>query len=127
MCEYKKPEVYAEEDSTWKDTKVWNAKNAVVVYNGVGKRFRIILEQNAEPGFGLQRCEEHAAEGVNVGELDDSHFAADFCERVGQFLSLNDLNHLIPALSAYRNAWEAERLICLEESNRVIEELRNEN
>lgn len=100
---------YAETECTWRDTKIWNDRETFTLYKGVQSRFQVTVQRNAEMGFGLQRHEEAAERGIDIGALDDKEFADDFCKHFVDHLSLNEMQVLIQKLTEAKDAWEAER------------------
>lgn len=92
----------------WGEFKA-RAHREFTLYFHPGSRYRVIYEQHSEHGFGYDRMEALGEIGVNASDVDAAQFAQDFVEHFCQQLSLHDLSYLIPALTKFRDDWEAER------------------
>ena len=88
-------------------------RESAVIYLHAGSRIRIAHERHSQPGFGFDRMEainetwdEH---GKSCSDRDAEEFVEDFIEHFCDYLSLHQLNVLIPALTAHRDEREAQR------------------
>lgn len=93
---------------SWGEFKPWE-RRSFELYFHPSARYRVIYEQHTQYGFGYDRTEAMAEAGVSSGEVDSAQFAKDFVEHFCQQLTLRDLEHLIPALTKFRDDWEADR------------------
>ena len=88
-------------------------RESAVIYLHCGSRIRITHEQHSEHGFGLDRMEAiHETwdqQGKSCSDRDAEEFAKDFIEHFCDYLSIHQLNVLIPALTAHRDEMEAWR------------------
>lgn len=90
----------------------FHSRNSEVIYLHAGSRLRVAHEQHTQPGFGFDRMEaidESYVNGESLCERDAKEFASDFIKHFCQYLTLRQLNELIPALTEYRDEWERER------------------
>lgn len=84
-----------------------------LIYLHAGSRLRITCERHSQPGFGFDRMEaideSYHEHGKCSSDRDAEEFAKDFIEHFCDHLSIHQLNVLIPALTAHRDAWERRR------------------
>ncbi len=82
-------------------------RQSEVIYLHAGSRIRITHEQHSQPGFGFDRMEaideSYAEHGKSSCERDAEEFVKDFIEHFCDYLSIRQLNELIPALIAHRD------------------------
>lgn len=94
-------EEYVQGHTPWRDSATWNLSREHLVYNGPSVRYRIVVERNAEPGFGLDRSEKLGELGIYDAELDTQQFVVDFLDRFGGELSRRDARVLIEGLEKF--------------------------
>lgn len=83
----------------------WTEKARHELFLQPGVRVRVIVEQAADIGYGLWRDDELAEAGIYAAEKDSIAFAQQLTAALIPQLSLQDLQHLVAALS---QALEAE-------------------
>ena len=91
----------------------FHVREGEVIYLHASSRLRLVHERHSQPGFGFDRMEaideSYDKHGKSCADRDAEEFAEDFIEYFCNYLSIHQLNVLIPALIAHHDELEARR------------------
>lgn len=91
----------------------FRAREGFFLYTHPGRRFRVVVEQHTQPGFGYDRMEAIDDAATDISETsvrrDSVEFVQQFMNRFCEHLSMNQLNKLIVGLTKYRDDWRAQQ------------------
>ncbi len=87
----------------------WRTDETLVVHRASQSRFVIQCQSNTDGWAAIERDEVLEAAELDSSELDCAQFAHALTSRLGQHLSIRDLEALIPRLQAELDARHAER------------------
>lgn len=91
----------------------WREKARHELHRQPGVRMHITVEQAADLGYGLWRDEELADAGLDAAEYDSIAFAQQLTAVLIPQLSLQNLQHLVAALTQALAAEEGDRAVRL--------------
>jgi hypothetical protein len=104
------------------DPKAWIAKaDGFFIYLHAGSRLRVIHEAHPNWAFGSNATADLAAIGIDPAKRDSEDLAKQFIDRFLDYLSMNNLSELVPALQAeYQREIEERKLAKIRRQVRAI-------